>query len=409
MRRILVALSGLALTGCASFSPNVSVVTERSGEAIQRAIDEVSAAGGGRVVLTAGVYAGKSLRLRDGVELHLEKGAVLKGSSNGEDYSDLPDRPGRVGFIQAFGVRDVAITGEGTVEIDGAAFFDTSKADLWEGFFHPWQGPRPEMVQMHGCRNVRLEGVTFLNSPLWTIHFRLCEDIVMDGVTVRNDLRFINADGVDFDGCRRVVLRNSTFSTSDDCVVLRAVPEPGRGEVVTEDVLVEDCDLESACQTVRVGCPSDDVIRNAVFRNLRGKGRNGIVFDNPTWYLSEGDDGRLLAEDILFDGFVGTFSGHAVKMSVGPDVDLRGIRDVTFRNFDVRAGNPSVFVGNVRSPIERIARKSFRLNGESIPDGAFAADCTDATPLKRAEISRISIARPRPGVAKQLPNPKRSY
>ena len=385
------------------------VVRERTGEAIQHAIDQVSSSGGGRVVLTTGVYNSRSLQLKDGVELHLEKGAVLKGSSNGEDYSDLPDQRHRAGFIQAFGVRDVAVTGEGTVEIDGMAFFDTSKADLWEGFFHPWQGPRPEMVQFHRCKNVRLEGVTFLNSPLWTIHFRLCENVTMDGVTVRNDLRFINADGVDFDGCRHVVLRNSTFSTSDDCVVLRAVPEVGMDEVVTEDVLVENCDLESACQTIRIGCPSDGVIRNAVFRNLRGKGRNGIVFDNPTWYLSEKDDGRLLVENVRFDGYVGAFNECAIKMNVGSGVDIRGIRDVSYRNFDVKTTKPLVFVGNTRSPLERIVRENFRLNGELLADGAFAADCSDDAPLKRAEIQRISIARPRPGVTRQLANPARSY
>ena len=208
----------------------------------------------------------------------------------------------------------------------------------------------------------------------------------IDGIKVVNDLRFINADGIDFDACRHVRMRKSKFLTGDDSVVLRAIREPDSSEpAVLEDVLVEDCDLESACQTIRVGCPSDDTIRNVTIRNVRAKERNGIFFDYPTRYLSETDEGYMDVHDVLFDGYSGEFRDCALQIVVEPGVKLRGVRDVAFRNFDVRSAKPLRFIGNVYTKPERIMRTNFTLDGKLLPDGEFTADCTDDRPLKRVD------------------------
>lgn len=397
-------------SGCAGAHKGAFTVSERTGDAIQRAIDAASAAGGGRVVLPSGEYRSGSLSLRSGVDLHLERGAVIWGPSNGWEYALSPDCRRRPGFIQACEAEDIAITGEGEIAIDASAFFDCSSADLWGQFFHPYQGPRPEMLQLHRCRRIRLEGVTFRDSPLWTMHLRLCDDIVFEGVKVLSDLRYINSDGVDFDGCRRVTVRNSKFVTGDDCIVLRAVVDPGMAEhVITEDVLVENCDLESACQTIRIGCPSDDVIRNAVFRNIRARGRNGIFIDNPLEYLSETDEGRLDVRNIRFEGFTGEFYECAIRVHVAPGIDLVGIRDVLFSGFDVKTANPPVFGGNARSPVTGIRREGFVLNGVRLDDGEVQVDCSDASPLRRAPKGfGQAITRPRKD-GKVLPNSAKSY
>lgn len=410
-RSFMLAFAMCAIMGCKGRDPFAVVVGERNGLAIQAAIDAVAANGGGMVVLRAGEYPSKPIRLKSGVELHLEKGAVIKGPDNPLDYVSSPseDSLGRPGLLQAFDVNDVAITGEGTVEINGSSFFDTSAADLWGQFFHPYSGPRPEMLQMSRCRGVRISGVTFLNSPLWTIRLTLCEDVDIDGIKVINDLRFINADGMDVDGCRHVRVRNSQFVTGDDSLILRAIPDSALGhEVVTEDVLFENCTLESACQAIRIGCPSDEVIRNVVFRNIRAKGRNGIFMENPLHYLSDGDSGRLDVCGIDFDGFTGDFYQCALCISVAPGIAIRGIRDVSFRNFNVRSAKPLCFVGNVKSRIERIHRENFMLNGTRLPDGDFVADCTNDEPLKNGKRPRLHITRPRPDLP-NLPEQKRSY
>ena len=367
-------------------------VGDCSGDAIQNAIDMLAKAGGGKVVVPAGNYPIANIRLRSGIELHLEKGAVLCGSTDSRQFIAFPRRKDVTmtemgpGLIQAWNEHDIAITGEGVINANGSAYFDTSSADLWGRFYHPYDGIRPMIVQLCRCRNVRMSGTSFLNSPFWTMRIRLCENIDIDGINVANDLRFINADGIDLDACRHVRMRRSKFFTGDDSIVLRAIREPDSVEpAILEDVQIDDCDLESACQTIRVGCPSDDTIRNVTIRNIRAKGRNGIFFDYPARYLRETDEGYMDVHDIVFDGYSGEFIDCALQVVVEPGVKLRGVRDITFQDFDVKSATPLRFIGNVHTRPERIMRKNFTLDGKLLPDGEFSVDCTNNNPLMRTD------------------------
>ncbi len=357
----------------------------------QALIDEAAAKGSGRVVVPAGIHNTKSLRLRSHVELHLEKGAVLRGSTCHADYYDFPAelcavRPESSGlvFLYAYDEEDIAITGEGIVDGQGPEFFPDR--DESEGFRGHWPKPvlpRPRELQLVRCKNIRLEGVTFKNSPGWTMLIRLCEDVFIDGLRIDNDLRIINSDGIDFDGCRHVRVKNCVFNTGDDSIILRAMREKETDVVICEDIEVTDCVLNSACQTVRVGCPSDDTIRNATFRNIRGSGFNGIFFDYPVRYVRSYDEGYMNVSNILFENYTGDFTAAAVQIVVEDGVKIRGVRDIEFKNFDVRSARPLRFVCNEDSPFENLRFTNVTVNGELQPDGVITPECHPSTPLNR--------------------------
>ena len=115
-------------------------------------------------------------------------------------------------------------------------------------------------------------------------------------------------------------------------------------------------------------------MRNVVFRNIRAKGLNGINFDYPVRYLSAGDKGFVNVHDIMFDGYSGEFSGCALQIAVEAGVEIRGVRDVLFKNFNVKSAKPLRFVGNSHSRLERLKRVNFTLNGTRLPDGEFEAE-----------------------------------
>ena len=364
-------------------------VAVKTGAAIQQAIDAAAAEGGGRVVVPAGEYPSGSIRLRSKVELHLEKGAVVKGGTRSEDYFSFPEdvclvKPegsARV-FVYAWEESDFAITGEGVIDGQGPAFFDHSTFK-W-GFWAKPPHERPRMVQFVRCRDVRLEGVTFLDSPGWTMLIRLCSNVEAKNINVFANQKMINSDGIDFDGCSHVRVSGCRFKTGDDCIIMRAMREAGSDEkIVTEDVVVEDCDLDSACQAVRMGCPSDDTIRNITFRNIRASGNNGVYFNYPTRYLRPDDEGYMNIHDVLFENFTGEFRGSAVQIDVDPGVKLRGVRNIAFRNFDVKSKRPLRFVGNVHSKFENVIFSNVVVNGVRQPDGAVPADFSNAGPLVR--------------------------
>ena len=328
--------------------------------AIQAKIDAAAANGGGRVTVGKGVHPCRTLYLKSGVELHLEEGAVILGGTKPEDYDDampldqvytysnaVPATITRKAFIFAQDAHGIAITGKGVIDNSGTAFFD----------HRTWAKPthllRPRTVIFLRCRDIRFENTTFKYSPLWTMWLRFCENITVSRIRIEDEQRMINSDGIDFDGCRRVRVGDSYFKTGDDCVVLRAIRDERRRDmpVVTEDVVVSNCYFNTPCQGVRIGCPSDDTIRNAVFRNIEFDGNNAIGSQQPRRYLTVGDNGYLKTENILFENWTIESGGHPLQMFVGPNIKLRDFGHMTFRNFTVKSKRPFMVRGNAGTHI----------------------------------------------------------
>lgn len=401
-------------TNLYSLAPSVYTVKGDEGKDIQAQIDKAFSDGGGKVVVPSGTYRVGSIRLRSNVELHLDKGAVLLGGDRSGDYDSFPDsvcsiKPENSSkvLVYAYGEHNIALTGEGVIDGQGPKFFDTTKFE--NKYYAKPPVERPRMVQLYDCDGIRLEGVTFKDSPCWTMFIRLCRNIEVDGITVTADQNMINNDGIDFDGCTHVRVRNSRFKTCDDCLILRAMRENPQDHIVCEDIEVSDCDLDSRCQTVRLGCPSDDVIRHACFKNITARGNNGIFADYPTRYLRSDDTGYMDISDIVFENYSGTFSGRAVQIVSQPGVKVRRVDGIVFRNFDVRSGRALRFIGNKGCEIGTVLLENFKaridapgdpmvvrgcngltlkgvtLNGENRPDGPVAGDPGDDSPLVRGK------------------------
>ena len=163
----------------------VSDTTRLSTEAVQRAIDACSSAGGGTVLVPTGSYKIGSIFLRDNVTLHLENGATLFGSTDIADYTpvktdyvSLRTHTPTIQLIYADGASGVAITGEGIIDGRGRAFPKLSWND--EGI------TRPHLLRFIRCSDVRVSGVSLKNSGCWMQHYLACDRVKIDGITVFN-------------------------------------------------------------------------------------------------------------------------------------------------------------------------------------------------------------------------------
>ena len=199
-------------------------VTEKTGTAIQAAVDAAHNAGGGRVCLEPGVYLSGTICLKSNVELHLPAGAEIKGYSNPEQYDDFRD-PGfdnvspegsRKCLIAAAHAENVSITGMGEINGSGPDFYDTA-VPAGATFAKP-PHPRPRMVQFFDCRNVLFEGVSFVDSPGWTFWLLGCDDVHVSRIRVTGCQQMINNDGIDIDDCRRVTVSDSFFRCAQSAV-----------------------------------------------------------------------------------------------------------------------------------------------------------------------------------------------
>lgn len=239
---------------------------------INKAIEACHRNGGGRVVIPPGVFRTGTLVMKDHVELHLETGATLLASTDLKDFPVQPqpayrsqkDPGGWRALIYANEVSDIAITGYGTIDGNGAE----QKPDPDSEFKGDLDG-RPRNILFISCKRVRVEGVHMRNSGIWNQHYLNCEDVVVDKINVYNHANR-NNDGIDIDGCRRFVLSNSVFDTDDDAVVLKST-----GAAACENIVITNCIVSSFCNAIKAGTESTGGFRNISISNCVIKpGRN---------------------------------------------------------------------------------------------------------------------------------------
>ena len=260
--------------------------------AIQRAIDACRDQGGGRVVVPAGVFVSGTLRLHSRIELHLEAGAVLRGSPRVEDYQ-LDGR--RLGLLYADRAEGVSITGRGTIDGNSDAFMDRTAAKrvepplvlqtrqkerfrevasgLGDGPYVPRDRPF-QMILLSACRDVSLEDVTIVNAPFWAVHFADCDSVRVRGVRLFNDPMVPNGDGIDFTSCRNVVVSDCDIRAGDDALVFTGydghfdLPGFTGGSRDSENVVVTNCTLQSRSSAIRIGGLDQRAMRNYAFSNI---------------------------------------------------------------------------------------------------------------------------------------------
>ena len=256
---------------------------------IQSAIDATAASGGGTVHVPPGTYLTGTLFLRSHITLHLEAGATLLGSPDRADYNADDCFPENNVFacekatgghlLIAYRCRNVAITGEGCIDGNSLSFFDSASCNLSLGNMacraagehfdipsHP--GTRlGQMIQFTLCENVQLRGVRLCNPSYWTLFLHGCRAVRIDGLSIENPPQTPNGDGIDIDCCERVTVSNCIIKTSDDCITLRANETPLGGPFPCRDITVTNCVLSSRCNAIRIGV-GNGTISHCLFSNI---------------------------------------------------------------------------------------------------------------------------------------------
>ena len=267
-------------------------------KAIQKAIDLCSKKGGGRVIVPAGQkFLTGAITLKNGVNLHVEEGAILEFAFEPELYPIVETSwEGLECFnlspcIYAFGSKDIAITGKGT--IDGGGSNDTwwpwngnarfgwkegmisqrsgSRARLLkngedgipmynekgerspERVFGPKDGLRPQLVSFNKCEGILLEDITLLRSPFWVIHPLHSTDITVRRVKMINDGP--NGDGCDPECCDRVLIEDCFFNTGDDCIAIKSGRNRDGRErnMPSKNIIIRNCEMKNGHGGVVIG------------------------------------------------------------------------------------------------------------------------------------------------------------
>jgi hypothetical protein len=282
-------------------------------EKIQAVIDRAAQDGGGVVIIPEGVYLSGSLFFKPKTHLHLEEGAVLKGS---DDISHFPLTMTRMegqtlkyfsALLNADGADGFTISGKGTVDGNGHRY--------WRSFwlrraFNPWctnmDEMRPRLLYISNCKDVQISGINLINSPFWTTHLYKCTHVKLLNLHIfspEKPVRAPSTDAVDIDACTNVLIKNCYMSVNDDAVALKG----GKGPWADKDpnnggnynIIIEDCEYGFCHGALTLGSESIHD-RNIILRRCTVKNANRLLWlkmrpDTPQNYE------YVLVEDIKGD------------------------------------------------------------------------------------------------------------
>lgn len=246
--------------------------------AIQKAIDLCSQTGGGRVILESGKhFYSSSIILKEYVDLHIERGAVLQAHSDIETYfhpnaGQRDDGVDRVGtpvtlkpsysFIYAKDADHIAISGAGAIDGNAYAFVKQVSPYYVTGDFYP----RPTLVYVEHCNHISFTGVIMRNAPFWTLHPAGCDDVLISEIRILNDLNVANSDGIDPDHSTNVRIVGCHITCADDCICLKS--SSGNMEYgPTKNVLITNCTLTSTSAALKIGTEGTGDFENVIVDN----------------------------------------------------------------------------------------------------------------------------------------------
>lgn len=267
-------------------------------EAFRRAIEACNEAGGGRVVVPAGMFKTGAIHLKSNVNLHVKENAVIRFSTNPKDYLPLVftrwegvECMNYSPLIYAYEQENIGITGKGVLDGQGSAehwwWWKGQERHGWKrGMAHQKAGRdslfamaergvpvserrfgdgfylRPNFFQPYKSRNILVEGVTFKDSPMWFLHPVLSHNVSILGVTVQG--LGPNNDGCNPESSRDVLIRNCYFDTGDDCIAIKSGRnnDGRRVNVPTENIVIQDCRMKEGHGGVVVGSEMSGGVRN---------------------------------------------------------------------------------------------------------------------------------------------------
>ncbi len=367
-------------------------------EAIQNIIDIAEANGGGKIIFPAGTYLTGALFFKPGTRLHLEAGAKIKGSDDIKNFPLIPSRmEGKsiyyyAALINAYFVKGFEITGEGTIDGNGYNYW----MDFWNNrdravaAKRSWtnlEAHRPRLVFLWGCNDLKISGVNLQNSPFWTTHLYMCDDVLIENCRItapRGEVRAPSSDALDLDACRRVVVRNCYLNCDDDGVCLKG----GKGVFanrtmdngICEDILVENCEFGRNLHGVLTLGSECIHAKNVAVRNCK------VDINAAILRLKMRPDTYQIYENIVIENITGT-CGTVMDMKPwkqfftleGSNEKPYGIvRNINIKNVDVNCntlchiqGNPDDMVSNILFENVKVEAKDPSITVVAYPEVKF--------------------------------------
>jgi polygalacturonase len=344
--------------------------TELCSEAFKKAIDACTRSGGGRVVVPKGTFLTGAIHLKSNVNLFVSEGATIKFSKEGKDYLPVVrtrwegmDLMGHSAFIYAYEQTNIAITGTGTLDGQGKDSFWKwhGNARYGGGGFAPGtisQRPdrnklykmmddgvpieqrifgegtylRPNFITPFKCKNVLIEGVKIVDSPMWEVHPVLCENVTIRKLHIAS--HGPNNDGCDPESCKDVLIEDCFFDTGDDCIAIKSGrnDDGRRAAAPTENIIVRGCTMKDGHGGITVGSEISGGVRNLFAENCKLDSPN---LDHALRVKNNAQRGGLLENFYFRNITVGQVAHAVITIDFNYEEGAKGGHTPVMRNYVV--------------------------------------------------------------------------
>lgn len=346
--------------------------------AIQQAIDDCNHSGGGTVYFEPGIYRTGTIYLRSNTYLYIPSACILKGSDDLSDYNatDAWEQNMVVPSEHIYGqhlivvleAENCGITGGGTIDGNGSHF----GYDDCEDFIRPAQ-----MVYLCESKDVRISNINLVNSTYWSCFVHGCENVMLTGLRIRNNLHIPNGDGIDVDASRRVIVSDCIIQTQDDCITFRCdngvFSQLKNKDAILEDITVTNCQLSTRdCNAFRIGV-GNGVIRNCQVSNIVIRNSAKGVCMESRYAFNTDEQPGVSIENISFQNIF-----MECKLPVYLSSDCFGIseifappiRNIRFSGLTVQSQHGIVVQANEGSSVENIVFRDVIMELQGVPDVA---------------------------------------
>jgi polygalacturonase len=237
-----IALAAPAVCNVHAYGAKGDAATKDT-HAIQAAIDACEHQGGGTVLLSAGTYLSAPIVLKSNINLHLDKGATLLGSSDHADYPAITEfrDPGLQALVSATNAHNVSITGEGIIDGAGETWWKMARAIKDAGVMGS-DHPRPRLVVFDHCQHILVEGITIQNSPMWQLVPYYSDDITIRNIKVLAPAHSPNTDAVDPFSSSNIRISHLYADVGDDDIAIKSGPANSPGpDAPSRNITITDC------------------------------------------------------------------------------------------------------------------------------------------------------------------------
>jgi len=339
--------------------------------AIQSAIDLCASQEGGTIVVPEGIFLSGAIFLKQGVNLHIEKDGVLKGTVNPDDYPQVFTRWEGVecewtsALINAFDMTGVHLTGEGTIDGSGDQWMNR-----YPRYSNKLQVGRPRLIAIQNCTDVLVSGLTIKNQACWGLFILYSKDVIAENLIIRAEHNIISSDGITIDSGERIRITGCDIDVNDDCIAVKSGKDEDGRRVnrPSGEIIIEKCRFRYGHGGVSMGSEMSGGIRNVEIRDCIVEADNWV----PIRFKSQPSRGGIV-ENITYRDIVLQNTRKAFEFNMEwrmrppikqPSDPLPVVRNVNIINVSGKVQSAGDMHGLKDSPIQNVTFKNCNISAQ---------------------------------------------